>query len=126
MKGYVGWSQRPEEPIQLANVAEVDSHSSDIFRRTSDTDVRNDDGPCSRTDLERPAHYRVDNPDDSLYLRSEFCFWSDGPCTYDGSLWQEASVARCWQFLHSLEHSLWLFAQQWPDDCQSFSLRLGS
>jgi hypothetical protein len=102
---------RPRKPIQLADVAQVDRHPSHFLWRAGYSYVRNDDGSCSRADRKRPAYLRVNHANESLNLRSKFRFWSNGSCTHDRSFWQKASVARLRQLLHSLEHSLWLFAQ---------------
>jgi hypothetical protein len=124
--GNMEWHGRPRKPFQLDDVAEVDRHPSYFLWRAGYSYVWNDDGSCSRADRKRPAYLRVNHANDSLDLRSKFRFWSNGSCTHDRGFWQKASVARLRQLLHSLEHSLWLLAQQRPDDCQSFSLRLGS
>ena len=110
--GNMGRSSGSFKPVQLAGMEEMDSRSSHFLWRTSNSDDRNHDGSSPRPNLQRSPYHSIHDADDLVNIRTQLCLWPNGPCTYDGGLWEEASMALSWLFLHCLEHRQWIFAEQ--------------
>lgn len=87
-------------------------------RRNGNPNVLEHDGRRPSHYLPRPPHQLRNYPTNTLHLRLKLCVRPHAVSAHDRSLWQETGLAFVGMLLYFVEYCVWVFGEQWGDDCK--------